>query len=572
MTLLNLNKGGSVVKRMRKIFALLIVLGLVFGVFIGCGATTEQQQEGSQQQQTEQPQEMVLRYNLGTEPETLDPAKATGVPEMTVMLHTFDGLTRLDKDGKPVPAVAERWDIQDDGKTYIFYLRKDVKWSDGKPVTAYDFEFAWKRALSPEIASEYAYQLYYIKNGEKYNKGEITDPNEVGVKAIDDYTLKVELEQPAPYFLSLVAFPTLYPLPKHVLEANPDWPKGIDEDPGLYVTNGPFLLEEWRHHDRIILKKNPDYFDKDKVRLDKLIFFMVEDENTAVQMFENGEVDIIDNIPTAQIDIWKGKPEFKIDPILGTYYILVNVGSENTLGGEKNPLLDVRVRKAIAMAINRSVITDKILKAGQQPAYAFVPPGIPDAEPGKDFREIGGNYFSEDIEKAKQLLAEAGYPNGEGFPKLIYLYNTSEGHKKIGEAIQSMLKENLGIEIELQNQEWKVYLQSRNQGQFDLARAGWLGDYVDPMTFLDMFVSTSGTNDTGWANPQYDELIEKAKYETDNAKRVQYMHEAEDILMEEMPIIPLYFYTNPRLVKTYVKNYAAISLGWIDFKEAYIEK
>jgi len=562
------------VKRIKKFFALLVVLGLVFGVIIGCGATTEhqEQQQESQEQQIEQPQEMVLRYNLGTEPETLDPAKATGVPEMTVMLHTFDGLTRLDKDGKPVPAVAERWDVQDDGKTYIFYLRKDVKWSDGKPVTAYDFEFAWKRALSPEIASEYAYQLYYIKNGEKYNTGEITDPNELGIEVVDDYTLKVELEQPAPYFLSLVAFPTLYPLPKHVLEANPDWPKGIDENPSLYVTNGPFLLEEWRHHDRIILKKNPDYFDKEKVKLDKLIFFMVEDENTAVQMFENGEVDVIDNIPTAQIDMWKGKPEFKIDPILGTYYILVNVGSENTLGGEKNPLLDVRVRKAIAMAINRSVITDKILKAGQQPAYAFVPPGIPDAEPGKDFREVGGDYFSEDIEKAKQLLAEAGYPNGEGFPKLIYLYNTSEGHKKIGEAIQSMLKENLGIEIELQNQEWKVYLQSRNQGQFDLARAGWLGDYVDPMTFLDMFVSTSGTNDTGWSNPQYDELIEKAKYETDNAKRVQYMHEAEAILMQDMPIIPLYFYTNPRLVKTYVKNYAAISLGWIDFKEACIEK
>ncbi len=559
-------------KRFRVVLTLILVFGLVFGMFVGCGQTQQSETGQNQDQGQQQPTEMVLRYNLGAEPETLDPAKATGVPEMTVMLHTFDGLTRLDTDGKPQPAVAESWDIQDNGKTYIFHLRKDVKWSDGKPVTAHDFEYAWKRALSPEIASEYAYQLYYIKNGEKYNTGEITDPNEVGVKALDDYTLKVELEQPAPYFLSLVAFPTLYPLPKHVLESHPDWPKGIDKDPSLYVTNGPFVLAEWSHHDKIVLKKNPNYFDKDKVKLDKLVFYMVEDANTAVQMFENGEVDVIDTIPTAQIDQWKGKPEYRVDPILGTYYILVNVGSDKTMSGDKNPLLDVRVRKAIAMAINRSVITDKILKGGQQPAYAFVPPGIPDAKPGTDFRKVGGNFFTEDIQKAKQLLAEAGYPDGKGFPKLLYLYNTSEGHKKIAEAVQNMLKENLGIDMELQNQEWKVYLQSRNEGQFDLARAGWLGDYVDPMTFLDMFVSTSGNNDTGWSNPQYDELIEKAKYETDNAKRVEYMHQAEKILMEDMPIIPLYFYTQPRLVKTYVKNYAAISLGWIDFKEAYIQK
>lgn len=501
-----------------------------------------------------------ISYNIGAEPQYLDPGKATGIPEFTVILNLFDGLVRYDLKGEIKPSVAERWDISDDMLTYTFYLRKDTKWSNGEPVTAHDFEYSWKRALSPALASEYAYQLWYLKNGEAYNSGKITDPEEVGVKATDDYTLKVELESPTPYFLSLLTFTTYLPVCKNVVEKNPDWAKSTTD----YVSNGPFKMKEWVHKDKIIVEKNPNYWDANVVKLGEITFTMVESGTTELAMFESGQLDFATNPPPVEFDRLKKEGKLTIEPYIGTYYYLFNT--------TKAPFNDKKVRKALTFAIDRKSIVENITKGEQKIALAYVPYGIQDATSDKDFRVVGGDFFTDNnVEEAKALLSDAGYPNGKGFPKFQLLYNTSEVHKSIAEAIQQMWKENLGIDCELVNQEWKVYLDNRSKLQYDIARAGWIGDYPDPTTFLDMFVGNSGNNDTGWNNPQYNDLIAKAKNEKDNWLRMTLLHQAEEVLMDELPILPIYFYTRPLMIKPWLKDYISSLLGYTDFKWAYVE-
>lgn len=502
-----------------------------------------------------------ITYNIGAEPQYLDPGKATGIPEFTVILNLFDGLVRYDLKGEIKPSVAERWDISDDLLTYTFYLRKDTKWSNGDPVTAHDFEYSWKRALSPALASEYAYQLWYLKNGEAYNSGKITDPEEVGVKATDDYTLKVELESPTPYFLSLLTFTTYLPVCKNVVEKNPDWAKSTTD----YVSNGPFKMKDWVHKDKIIVEKNPNYWDASVVKLGEITFTMVESATTELAMFESGQLDFATNPPPVEFDRLKKEGKLTIEPYIGTYYYLFNT--------TKAPFNDKRVRKALTFAIDRKSIVENITKGEQKIALAYVPYGMQDATTDKDFRVVGGDFFIDNnVEEAKALLSDAGYPNGKGFPKFKLLYNTSEVHKSIAEAIQQMWKKNLGIDCELVNQEWKVYLDNRSKLQFDVARAGWIGDYPDPTTFLDMFVGNSGNNDTGWNNPQYNDLIAKAKNEKDNWLRMTLLHQAEELLMDELPILPVYFYTRPLMIKPWLKDYISSLLGYTDFKWAYVEE
>ncbi len=531
--------------------SLLILLVVLIGssLILGCGPKGP-----------ELAQEQVLRYNVGAEPQFFDPRKATGIPEFTMLLNLFDGLVRYNTEGQLVPSIAESYTVSDDGLKWTFKLR-DAKWSNGEPLTAYDFEYSWKTALSPEIASEYAYQLYYIKNGEKYNSGEITNPDEVGVKATDEKTLEVTLEAPTPYFLALLTFTTYLPVNKKLDESNPDWAKSADN----YISNGPFRLTKWEHNHLIEMEKNPYYWDKDKVKLSKIIFTMVEENTTEMLMFENGEIDWGPNPPPQELERLQKEGKVVINPYLGTYYFTFNV--------TKPPFNDVRVRKALTLAIDREAIVKNITMAGELPATAYVPPGVPDAEPNSDFREVGGELFKAyDPETAKQLLADAGYPDGKGFPSFVILYNTNERHKTIAEAIQRMWKENLGISCTLTNQEWKVYLDNRQALNYDVARAGWIGDYTDPMTFIDMFVTGGGNNDTGWSNPQYDELVRTAKSTGDQKVRMKAMHDAEKILMDEMPICPIYFYTRPEMIKPYVKNAYTSAIGYTDFKEAYIEK
>jgi oligopeptide transport system substrate-binding protein len=500
----------------------------------------------------------VASYDLGAEPETLDPAMSTGIPEAIVELSCFEGLTRLDEKDTPRPAIAESWTISPDGTLYTFKLRK-TKWSDGTLLTAHDFEWAWKRALAPETASEYAIQLWYLKNGQAYNEGTIKDASLVGVKATDDYTLVVRLEHPTAYFLSLCAFPTLMPVNRKVVEANPT---GWFQNPATYIGNGPFKVAKWEHNSVLELVKNPNYWDAANVKLEKVIMYLIDDRNTVLSMFETDQIDMAEDPPTTEMPRLEREGLLKFSPYIGTYYYMFNVN--------KPPVNDPRVRKALTMAIDRAAIIKYVTRAYQTPAFAYTPYGLPDAAPGSDFRKVGGNYFKEDLEAAKKLLAEAGYPGGKGFPTLSILYNTHEGHRRIAEAIQEMWKKNLGINVVLTNQEWKVYLASRDAGDFQVARAGWIGDYLDAMTFMDMWITDGGNNDTGWGDKRYDDLIDRAKRTADPATRMKMLHEAEAILMDAMPIMPIYFYTNPYMCKDWLVGVGRSVLGFVDFSKAYV--
>ncbi|HAH96841.1 MAG TPA: ABC transporter substrate-binding protein [Firmicutes bacterium] len=504
--------------------------------------------------------DQTLTMNLGVaEPETLDPAKSTGVAESTILLNLHEGLTRLDKDGNPAPGIAEKWDISKDGKTYTFHLR-NAKWNNGDPITAQDFEWSWKRALAPETMAEYAYQLWYIKGAQAYTEG-TGKAADVAVKAINDRTLQVELNAPTGYWLSLCAFPTLLPVHPKTVEANPDkW----FMSPKTYISAGPFKMTEWKHNSQLVLEKNPLYWDAKNVKLNKVVITLIDSQITELTMFETGELDYGDNPPPAEFPRLQKEKKLAISPYLGCYYYLLNVNVK--------PLSDVRVRHALSMAIDRTTIT-QITAGGQKPATAYVPFGIPDLKSGTDFRTAGGAYLKEtaQVAEAKKLLADAGYADGKGFPTLSILYNTNEMHKTIAEAIQEMWKKNLGINVTLTNQEWGVYLESRNTGDYSVARAGWIGDYVDPMTFLDMWVTGGGNNDTNWGSPKYDELIKTVMNSGVQAERVKAMHAAEDILMKEMPIIPIYFYTRPYLMKPWVKDMIRLVTGHIDLKYSYIE-
>lgn len=505
-----------------------------------------------------------LTFNLSAEPQIIDPARSTGVIEANVELAVFEGLTRFGPNDNPEPGVAEKWTVSKDNLTYTFYLRKNAKWSNGDPVTAHDFEYAWKRALDPKLAAEYAYQLYYIKNGEAYNTGKITDPKQVGVKALDNYTLQVTLEAPCPYFTSMTSFPTLLPVHKKFVEANPDKWAG---SPDTYIGNGPFKLVKWVHNERLEFVPNPYYWNKEKVKLTKLVYLMVEEQSTSLTMFESGQVDFIDDngIPRPEIPRLESEGVLKKNPYLGTYFYRLNV---------KNPPLDnVKVRKALALAIDRAALVKYVTKAGEIPATSLVPEGVPDAVKGTTFRQVGGNKFFKDADyaTAKKLLAEAGYPGGKGFPTIEILYNTHEMHKQIAEAIQEMWKKNLNINVTITNQEWKVYLDTMHQISYKhVLRSGWIGDYVDPMTFMDLFITGGGNNNTNWGNAQYDKLIDLAKKTADQKVRMKAMHDAEKILMDEMPIIPIYFYIKPYLMKDWVKGIRQSALGFNDFSAAYI--
>lgn len=503
---------------------------------------------------------MVVRYNVGTEPETLDPALMTGIPESTMLLQMYEGLTRLDADNNPQAAIAEDWDVSADGIEYTFYLREDAKWSNGDPLTAHDFEFAWKRALNPEMAADYVYMFDWIEGATDYYSGE-GSVDAVGITAEDDYTLKVKLVSAAPYFISLTAFPTYYPLHQATVEAdNEGWALSID----TMVTNGPFKPVKWAEG-TIEYVPNEFYWDAGAVKIGRLIFSMVEDESTELTMFETGAIDMTHTLPPPEIPRLKTEypDELHIFPYLGTYYYIFNC--------ERKPFDDANVRKALAMAIDRTAIVENVTQGGQLPAYAFVPPGLADVAPGSDFREVGGDYISEDIAEAKRLLAEAGYPDGAGFPAFEILHNTSEAHKMIAEAIQEMWKTNLGIEgVTITNQEWGTYLTSRDEGAFDVARAGWIGDYVEPNTFLDMWKTGGGNNNSFWGDARYDEIIAELLFESDPADRIPLLHEQEDILMDAMAVMPIYYYTLPSMVSSKLKGFVQLTIGGVDFKNAYL--
>lgn len=468
----------------------------------------------------------------GIEPESLDPQLITGVAEMRIVSSLFEGLTRQDPvTSFPIPGLAESWDISPDGKTYTFHLRTNLQWSTGGPITADDVVYSWIRALDPATASDYAGQLYYLVNGEAYNTGKIKDPSKVGVHALDRYTVRVELNHPTAFFLDLCAFTTLYVVPRQTIEKEGD--RWLMARP--LPTSGAYDLVDWRINDKIRLKKNPRYWDAANTKTELVDFLPIGSPTTALNLYETGGADIVwdkDLVPVELLDVLLKRPDFHVSPILGTYFIRFNVN--------KKPFTDPRVRQAMAMAINKERITKKLTKAGENPADHYTPDGIARYQAPK-----GLGY---DPEKARKLLAEAGYPGGKGFPRFEYMFNAAAGgaaklHAKIAVELQQMWHDELGIDMELRQVEWKVYLANASKVAFDTCRASWIGDYNDADTFLNMFMTGNGNNRTGWSNTRYDELIRAANEENDMAKREKLFQEAETILIrDEVPIIPLYFY------------------------------
>ena len=497
----------------------------------------------------------ILHYGNGTEPAGLDPHIVTGVPEHHLILALFEGLVSPNpKTLEPEAGMAESWQISKDQKTYTFKLGKDRKWSNGDAFTAADMVYSWKRILSPALGAEYAYMLFPVVNAEKYNKGELKDFSQVGIKALDEHTLQVTLHSPTPYFLSLLFHYSTWPVHKATIEKfgkidqpNTDWTR-----PGNLVGNGPFKLKTWEVNKILVVEKNANYWDAGKVALKEIHFYPVENQAAEERMFRSGQLHITSTVPQDKIEVYKEKnPELiHINPYLGTYYFRVNV--------TKKPFTDVRVRKAFAMAIDRKAIVEKVTKGGEMPSLTFVPPDTAGY--------TSENRLTEDVEAAKKLLAEAGFPNGQGFPAIELLYNTSEGHQKIAQALQQMWKQNLGVEVTLTNQEWKVYLETQKNLEYNISRAGWIGDYADPNTFMDMFVTGGGNNQTGWSNKKYDELIAQAARTADQGARYKLFQEAEKLLLEEMPILPIYTYTNKALISPDVKGWDANILDTHPYK------
>lgn len=483
-----------------------------------------------------------LVFLNGAEPETLDPALITGQPEGRVANALFEGLLAFDEKGHPQPGMAESWEVTEGGRVYTFHLRDGLEWSDGAPLTAHDFVASWKRTLAPETASEYAYQLHYVKNARAFNEGETEDFSTVGVSAPDDRTLRVELENPTPFFLDLCAFVTLLPVPVHVIgEHGDDWIK-----PGKLVSNGAYTLESWRLNDHVRLRKNPRYWNAGAVAMETVDVLPVSKANTAFNFYASGQADLMMDkglVPPALLGEIRKRDDFHAAPFLGTYFLRYNCA--------KGPFADPRVRRAFSLVIDKPSIVGRITRAGEIPADSFVPPGAGGYEP---FDGCGGR----DAEKARELLAEAGFPGGRGFPMVTYLYSEGELNEAIAVELQGMWRRELGVNVQLLRQEWKVYLRSMSTLDYDIARSSWVGDYPDPNTFLDMFVTGGGNNRTGWSDPRYDKLIAEAAAELDPQQRYEILRQAEEILVcEAQPVCPLYFYVGIQL-------YDAARLGGIE--------
>jgi oligopeptide transport system substrate-binding protein len=472
-----------------------------------------------------------LVFINGVEPESLDPAIISGQPEGRLVMALFEGLTSRDAGGAIGPGMAERWEVSPNGTEYTFHIREGARWSNGDRVTAHDFAGSWERTLNPATTSPYSELLFYVEGAEDYAKGKIRDFSRVGVRAIDDRTLGVRLRAPTPFFLELCAFQTHYPVYLPSIERHGiDWIK-----PGRLVSNGAYRLVEWRINDRIRLEANPHYWRAGSVRLKTVEALPISQATTAFNFYSTGVADLtLDKgvVPPMLLDELRKRPDCHVAPILASYFYRFNV--------TRKPFDDARVRRAFAMALDKEFIVRRITRNGEPVAGAFTPPGIRGYEPPRG--------VPRDPAAARALLAEAGYPGGASFPPVGLLFNSTEQDEEIAVAVQDMLRRELGVRVELRRQEWKVYLNSLNRVDFDMARSTWVADYPDPNTFLDCFVTARGNNRTGWSHPRYDALLDEANRTLDPAARFGLMRRAEQILVEEeVPIAPVFHYVSVKL-------------------------
>lgn len=487
--------------------------------------------------------EQVLHWANGTEPQSLDPHRVEGVPGSNILRDLFEGLVDEAANGDLIPGAAESWEISDDGKTYTFNLRRNARWSNGDPLTAGDWVYGLRRSVDPATGSRYTFILEPIANAEAISAGRM--PVEaLGVRAIDDYRLEIELANPTPYFLGLLAHSSCYAMHRASVEEHGD----RVTRPGNFVTNGAYMLNDWLVQSHVKLVRNPHYWDNESTIIDDVYYYATENRVAEVSRYRANELDLsYTGLPVSQIDwIMKNLPdELEISPYLGSYYYGFNL--------EQPPFKDnLALRKALTLAVNREIITRDIRKTGEIPAFGWVPPvanyeqqRMPEAEWTQEQRE----------EEARRLYGEAGY-SADNPLEVEILYNTEESHRAIAVAIAAMWQQVLGVRTTITNQEWKVYLDTRRQKiDTQTFRAGWIGDYNDANTFASLLLSTSQLNDFGYANPRYDALLALAAGEGDLATRAKYLEEAERLLLEDLPIMPIYFYVTTRLVKPWVAGY-----------------
>jgi oligopeptide transport system substrate-binding protein len=496
-------------------------------------------------------QKADFSYAMSGEQKTLDPALVTALSESRIVRSLFEGLVRLDPSSlKPLPGIAETWETSSDGKQYIFHLRKTV-WSDGTSLTAHDFVYSWERVLNPSSSSSYDYMLFAVTNSQKYRQGLLKSFDSVGVGAIDDSTLIVTLEKPVPYFLDLAAFETLFPVNRSCIEKyGIRWTR-----PKNMVCNGPYTLKKHRLNDKLRIEKNPLYWDDKRARFNIIDIHTCEGINTAFNMYETGAADLIEDFPSLITEEILKRSDKVVVPTLGTYFYRFNV--------TKPPFNDVKVRRAFELAIDKKRLVEFVTKGGEIAAGTLVPPGLP------DYKGIDGLEFNPD--SARDLLKEAGYPNGSGFPEIELLYNTSENHKRIAEAIAFMLTNELNVKVMPANIEWKVLLTRVENLDYSFVRAGWYGDYTDPNTFLDMFVTGGGNNRTGWSNVVYDSLIEAASIENNPGKRMEIFEKAETILRDNGPIVSLYYYVSKFLLKPDIRGFYPNIRSYFNLADIYRE-
>ncbi len=528
-------------------------------------------------------QEQMLVWNIGSETGTWDPQLASTSQGIHICYNLWEGLYRDTKDGLE-NGMAERHEVSANSEgvedtVYTFYLRDGLKWSDGSPLTAQQFVDSWLRALDPKSAAPYSFLLadYIVGANEFFAEGGKRE--DVALRALDEKTLQVELKNPCPYFLNLVSFVTFQPTKEATVE------EGWEKKPETCISNGPFKLVEYKIGSHMIFKKNENYWDADNVKLDGIRGLMIAEANTALQGYQSGEIQVLSTIPQEEVPkLMAEDPNFVATPGVGSMFYCFNV--------DVKPMDDINVRKALSLAIDRKALVEQVLRGGQQPASAYVPPSFQNSD-GSSFRKMDGNGktveefgidpWNVNVEKAKEYLSKAGYLNGEGFPELELFHDVNENNKKIAEAIQEMWQKNLNIKVKLRSEEWKVYVSSRWRGEFTVCRGGWGGDYFDPRTMLDLFTSY-GINFCQWrwqpfadrendktlnpANKAYDEaLIMSTK--TTGAERDKYLHEAENVLMEDAVIIPLYYYVDTYIVdNAKVKNVKQTTMGGWDFKYA----
>ena len=504
--------------------AIMLVAAMSVGL-IACGSKSD---SGSNKTDKK-----VLSVQLGPNPETLDPALNSAIDGGNMILHAFECLLTLDKDGKPKAGQAEKWESSKDGLTWTFHLRDGLKWSDGSDLTANDYVYSFKRVADPNTGAPYAATVLGMVEGfEEANKGDL---DKLAVTALDEKTVQIKLSAPCTYFDSVIAFATLSPVNQATIEANGDsWATA----PESYISNGPFKITEWVPGSYITMSKNENYWDKDSIKLDELKFVLMEDSNAAYNAYKSGDVLMIKDVPTEEIPKLKGKEDFSVEPIIGTYYLSLNLKAE--------AFKDARVREALSLAIDRDYVANTIMEGTYTPAYSLLGPGWLDTD-GKEFSKNsngGKGFIGEDhaanVEKAKQLLKEAGYENNLSFS---YLINDAAYNKPVAEYLQKAWAE-IGVKLQVEIVEWSSFIPRRQNGEFDAARNGWVGDYTDPSNMLEIFESGNGNNDGKYNSAEFDKQLDISRKTTDLKERSEALHKAEEILMNDAAIIPLAYYND----------------------------